>query len=48
MLDIHVHVFPLVDNRENKSIIDKNIMSLCFTDMLYLFLGFEVERETKK
>ena len=35
-------------NRENKSIIDKNIMPFCFSHMLYLFLGIEVARETKK
>ena len=33
---------------ENKSIIDKNIMPLCFSHMFYLFLGIEVARETKQ
>ena len=35
-------------DRENKSVIDKSIMPLCFSHMLYLFLGIEVARETKK
>ena len=41
MLDIHVHVFPKVNilavrgkPTVNKSIIDKNIMPLCFSHML--------------
>ena len=35
-------------DRENRSIIDKNIMPLCFSHMLYLFLGIKVARETKR